>query len=94
MILRSYFISNKTYCLVINKEGEEHLIIKAKGVFKDSLNLKDFKDMYLSNLNVKAFKSNTYKSFEFATVNLNQKEIILNYNAYTKRAKIFDKNGI
>jgi hypothetical protein len=54
------------------------IIFKAKGVIKDSLTLQDFEDMYLSKLSVNALKSETFKSFELATVNLNQKEIILN----------------
>lgn len=42
-IKEGYFISNKTYCLVLNN-GE--IIIKAKGVIKNSLTLDDFKSMY------------------------------------------------
>jgi hypothetical protein len=68
--VKGYFISNKTYCLIL--EGG-NTIIKAKGVLKESLNLEDFKDMYLSNLNIQALKSETFKSFELATVNLNKK---------------------
>lgn len=85
--IEGYFISNKTYCLILEEGGT---IIKAKGVMNESLNLEDFKNMYLSQLNIKAFKSDTFKSFELATVNLNKKEIILKYDSYTKRTKIFD----
>lgn len=84
----AYFISNKTYCLVTNSN---QTIIKAKGVMKDSLTLNSFKEMYISNLNSKALKMETFKSFELATVNFNKKEVILNYDSYTKRDKIFDK---
>ncbi len=46
-IKEAYFISNKTYCLVLNN-GD--IVIKCKGVNKDSLSLEDFKAMYLSSL--------------------------------------------
>jgi len=42
-IKEAYFISNKTYCLVLNN-GDT--VIKTKGVINNSLTLDDFKAMY------------------------------------------------
>ena len=44
IIKEAYFVSNKTYCLVLNNNKT---IIKTKGVLSDSLTLDDFKTMYI-----------------------------------------------
>lgn len=88
---KGYFISNKTYCLILKNNN---CVIKAKGVLKDTLNISNFENMYFSKLNIKAFKNQSDKSFEFATVNIQNKEIELNYNSYTKRTKIYDKDSM
>ena len=46
-------------------------IIKAKGVFSDSLTIKYFKNMYYENLNIKAVKANTTTSYEKGFVSIN-----------------------
>jgi len=81
-------MSNKTYCLVTTPQAPQarnQTIIR--GAMKKSLTINDFKEMYLSNLNIKALKIETFKSFDLATVNLNKKEAILKYNSNTKRKK-------
>jgi hypothetical protein len=50
--------------------------------------------MYFHSFKVKGYRSNTYKNFEKATVFLNQKEILLNYDAYTKRKKIYNEKDL
>ena len=42
-IKEAYFISNKTYCLVLNNND---IIIKTKGIKNNSLNLNDFKEAF------------------------------------------------
>lgn len=43
VVSKAYFISNKLYCLVIlSKNGEKSVIVKAKGIYKNSLKLEDF----------------------------------------------------
>lgn len=92
----AYFISSKTYCLVLEDEyvtrDNQGIVIKSKGVFENSLNLKDFKAMLLNNQNIKAIKSNTKTNYKEGYVNIDTKEIILKYDAYTKREKIFKNN--
>jgi hypothetical protein len=84
-IKEGYFISSKTYCLVL-KDGE--IIIKSKGAFSNSLSLNDFIDMY-NGKSVKAMKQNTIVNYEQGSVVIANKEIELNHSSYKKRAKIY-----
>jgi len=86
LIKEAYFISNKTYCLVTEK-GDT--IIKAKGVSNNAISLEDFKTMYWNNKNIQTIKLNTTKYIQKGYVSIDNKEITLNYNSYTKREKIF-----
>ena len=90
-IKEAYFISNKTYCLVLNN-GET--IIKTKGVLSTSLTLNDFKAMYWNNSNVSAIKLNSKTNYEKASVLIDKKEVILNFDSYQKRDKIFNSEGL
>lgn len=90
-IKEAYFISNKTYCLVLN-DGKT--VIKTKGIINKSINLEDFKTMYWNNSNVTWTKINTSTNYEKACVLIDKKSINLNYNSYIKREKIYDKKGI
>lgn len=96
-IKEAYFISSKTYCLVLEDEyvtcENKGVIIKSKGVFDNSLKLEDFKNMYLNNENVKAIKSDTKTNYSEGYVNIDTKEVTLKYDAYTKRTRILDKKG-
>lgn len=91
LIKESYFISNKTYCLVT--ESNE-TIIKTKGALNNELTVEDFIKLYWNKENIKALKNNTIINYEKASVIIEQKKITLNYDAYKKREKIFDENGL
>ncbi len=88
---KAYFITSKTYCLLIDNDKT---IIKAKGVYNDSLTLKDFEDMYYNKCNVNAIKSHTTTSYEKGFVSIDFKNVILRYDSYEKREKIYDKKGL
>lgn len=90
-IEKAYFISNKTYCLILTN-GE--VIIKSKGVNNNSLNENDFKSMFFNKTNVSGIKQNTITNYNTGSVILNTKKINLNYDSYTKRHKIYDNNGL
>nr|QWO71376.1 DNA polymerase [Calocybe gangraenosa] len=90
-IKEAFFISNKTYCLILIN-GET--IIKTKGVINNSITVEDFKSMYLSNKNITATKYNSIINFPKAYVLIEKKKVTLNYNSYTKRNKIFNKEGL
>ena len=90
-IEEAYFISNKTYCLVL-KNGET--VIKTKGVLNKSLNLDQFKKMYFENKNITATKFNTITNYTNASVLIEKKDVKLNHDSYTKRIKIFNKEGL
>jgi len=91
LIKEGYFISNKTYCLVL-EDGET--IIKSKGVSDSSLTLEDFKTMYYQSKNIKGIKSHADKNYSKGYVSINEKEIELNFDSYTKREKIYNKNNL
>ena len=90
-IKEAYFISNKTYCLILNN-GET--VIKTKGVINKSITVEHFKDMYWFNKNVTATKINTITNYQKASVVIEKKDVVLNYDSYTKREKIYDHEGI
>lgn len=90
-IEEAYFISNKTYCLVLHNDT---IIIKTKGIINNSLTLEDFKNMYFKNENISAKKSNTTKFYNQASVLIEEKDIILNSNVYSKIDKIYNKDNL
>lgn len=90
-IKEAYFISNKTYCLILDND---EIIIKTKGIINNSLSVKDFKSMYWNKMNIKASKFNTIINYENTSVLIEKKEVELNYNSYMKRDKIYNSKGI
>lgn len=90
-IKEAYFISNKTYCLVLE---DGNIIIKTKGIINKSITLEDFKSMYWNNNNIVATKFNTKTNYEKGSVLIEKKDIILNYDSYIKREKIYNNEGI
>jgi hypothetical protein len=90
-IKEAYFISNKTYCLILNN-GES--VIKTKGIINNSITIEDFKEMYWNQKNIKATKVNTVTNYTKSSVLIEKKDVMLNYDAYTKREKIFNNEGI
>lgn len=97
LVKKAYFITSKTYCLIIKenytkaklKKGDT--CIKVKGAFNTSLNLKDFMDMY-KGINVEAKKRNTVTNHEKGYVLILDKSIELNSDSYKKREKVYLKN--
>lgn len=90
-IAEAYFISNKTYCLVLDN-GE--IIIRSKGVLNDSITLNDFKDMYYNNLSIQAEKYSSKTNYSKGSVVIEKSLVNINFDSYTKREKIFDANGL
>jgi len=90
LIKEAYFVSNKTYCLLLN---EDKTIIKTKGVLSNSLTLEDFKTMYFLSKNVSGTKRYTTKNYMKGFVSIEEKEIFLNHDVYKKREKIFNKEN-
>jgi DNA polymerase type B, organellar and viral len=84
-VKEAYFISAKTYCLVLYDNTTK---IKAKGLSSSSLNLKDFKDLY-KGVTISGMKVNSIKNLYKGSVVIKEDEIKLNPNVYKKREKIF-----
>jgi len=90
IIKEAYFISSKTYCLLL-KFGTP--VIKAKGVNNHKLSEQDFINLYKGE-KVETVRTEAYRDFSQGFVNINiVKPIILNGDAYAKRLKIF-RDGI
>nr|ADO51614.1 dnapol [Moniliophthora roreri] len=89
-IKEAYFISNKTYCLILD---DGRTIIKSLGVINNSLNLEDFKSMYWNKSNVVATKFNTITKYDKGSVSIEKKEVTLNYDSYRKREKLYNVQG-
>lgn len=88
-VVRGYFISAKTYCL-INSKGEE--IKKAKGLTSLTLKEYDYIDLFKGN-NIKTGQK-TYSTTNYyeGSVVISNKPITLNADSYTKRTKIYKDN--
>ena len=92
-IKEGYFISSKTYCLVPYANKSNKPIIKAKGVLDNSLSLANFKDMYFKKLNIKARKTESKSNPKEGYVNINEKDITLRFDSFSKRDKIYNRKG-
>jgi hypothetical protein len=91
IIKKAIFITSKTYML---KLEDGTIIKKAKGVNSDSLTINDYENMYLKSKDSTALKSSSNLDFIEGTVNIYTKPIIIRYNSYTKREKIYNNDGI
>ena len=50
--------------------------------------------MYWNNKNINVTKWNTLTNYEKASVLIEKKDVILNYNSYTKREKLFNEEAL
>jgi hypothetical protein len=89
-IKKGYFISNKTYCIVDDKDK---VIIKSKGVNPKSLTLKDFQDMF-EGVSAKALKTYSTKDYALGSVTIDTEMITLDPQSFKKRIKIYGGNNV
>ena len=87
-VKEGYFISSKTYCLVLY---DGSVIIKAKGLNSSSITLNDFRNMY-NGINIVGIKQNTKTNYEKGSVVIGQKAVELDNNSYKKREKVYLNN--
>lgn len=90
-IKEGYFISNKTYCLLLNN-GKT--IIKCKGIKNDSLTLDDFKSMYFDYKDVYGLKKSTITQLSKGSVTIENTKLLIQHNVYTKRKKVYDSKNL
>lgn len=79
-IKRGYFISSKTYCLVLNEkdeQGKNKVVIKSKGVTNSNLTEQDFINSY-EGKQIKAVKSQSKKNLEEGYVSITNKDVKVN----------------
>ena len=50
--------------------------------------------MYWNNSNVTATKLNTVRNYQKASVVIEKKDVVLNFDSYTKREKIYNNEDI
>lgn len=94
-VLRAYFITSKTYCLVIKKGNEEQTIIKIRGVLNNNLNEITFIRLYKHVNIIKGTKISAKRFYDKGYVSLEVKrDININPEVFKKRDKIFNKKGI
>ena len=90
-IKEGYFISNKTYCLILE---DNSTVIKSKGVKQDSLTVEEFKAMYFTNKNVYAQKTSTVTNLTKGSIIIQDKKILLRSDGYLKREKLYNGTGL
>ena len=88
-VVRGYFMSAKTYCL-INTEGQE--IKKAKGLKSLTLKEDDYLELYKGNSIKTGKKTYSTTNYYEGSVVISNKPITLNADSYTKRTKIYKDN--
>lgn len=70
------------------------LIKKAKGVNSSSLTFEDYINMFYRKEDITTSKLQTKLDFIQGTVNFYNESVILRHDSYTKRKKLFDKEGV
>jgi len=89
-ILKGYFISSKTYCLVL-KDSKIPFVCKSKGLDNKQLTVEDFDKLY-NGTSLEMTKLSAIRNYEEGSVVLTPSSIKLNYDAFKKRVKILDSN--
>ena len=89
-VVRGYFISGKTYCLVLN---DDKLIKKTKGFKNHNLTENHYIKMWQGEIIDTAIKMTGIKDYEDGSVTLivNEKAK-LNKDGYTRREKLYENN--
>lgn len=90
-IVKAYFISSKTYCLVL-KNNDKKFICKSKGLDNKLLNLKDYENLY-NGIDIKYTRKCAIRDYEQGSVVLKDGPFKINHNAYKKRIKIFNNKS-
>jgi len=96
-VVRGYFISAKTYCLIKDKDkdtGKDKEIKKAKGLMSLTLEEKDYIELYKGNNVETGEKTYSTTNYYEGSVLIENKPITLNADSYTKRTKIFNKKNL
>ena len=90
-IVKGYFISAKTYGLIL-KNNKLKTLCKSKGVIENSLTIEDCENLY-NGLNIKAPKLSAVRNYEKGSVLIKGESIKLNHDSYKKRIKIYDEKS-
>ena len=92
-ILRGYFITSKTYCLIV--KNQEKPVIKIRGVINTTMNEITFIRLYYYKNIVKGTKVSAVKNYEKGSVSINiKKDIKINPDVYEKRNTILNHKGL
>lgn len=100
-IIKGYFLSGKTYCLVIPEEYKDNTrdksiehgnVIKSKGFDKKSLNENDFIKLYEGNDIKTGLTTYTVTDYSKGSVVIKESELTLHADSYIKRRKIYKDN--
>jgi len=86
-ISKGYFISNKTYALLLD---DGTIIKKGKGFSTDSVSLFEYEQMYLYSQSIEANRISGKINYSLGSVMIDNKKIIIDWNSYIKREKIYD----
>jgi DNA polymerase type B, organellar and viral len=87
IIRKGYFISNKVYALLLN---DGTIIKKGKGFSTDSISFSDYEQMYHYSQSIKANKIYGKTNYSLGSVLIENKKIIIDWNSYKKRDKIYN----
>lgn len=91
MIKEAYFISNKTYCLVL-EDGT--VTVKSKGVVSDEMDLEDFKTLYYQAESIRTIKRQTVRDYTKGSVSIDTVDVYVSSESFTKREKIYNSEGL
>lgn len=102
-IVKGYFISGKTYCLILDKVGvissptfyvefKDSVIKKIKGMKSFSITVDDFIKMLNGESIDTAIKSIGLKDYSDGSVTIKEENVTLNKEGYTRREKVYRNN--
>ena len=90
-IKEGFFVSNKTYCLVLK---DNSVVIKSKSISKISLSKDDFENMLFFKKDLKTIQTQVIFNYAKGFVLIEDKPVILKHDSYTKKVLIYNDKGL
>lgn len=90
-IVKGYFISSKTYCLVL-RNHKNSFVCKSKGIENRLLTVEDYENLY-NGIDIQYNRKCAVRNYEVGSVVLKDGPFKIDHNAYKKRIKVFNSNS-
>lgn len=83
---------NNSVLLVVNKDRT--IIKKTKSINSANITLENYKDMYFKQATIKGIRKHSEKNYLKGYVKIFDKFVVISPFSYTKRTKLYNKEGL